>query len=103
MAANIPDPDFEPAWLWGTRVTAEAARVAMREGRTRQERFEIFERLISAACEKRQRHRDPGQGGAIAAKAASIPSGVFNNNIGAGAVILSGFEETDANRSEFIR
>ena len=97
MAASAPDPDFEPEWLWGTRVTAEAARAAMLEGRTRQERFEIYERVILAACEERRRHKDPGQGGAIAERAASIPDGFFDNTIGAGAATLSGFEETDAN------
>jgi hypothetical protein len=97
MTASVPDRDFEPEWLWGTRVTAEAARTAMLEGRTRQERFEIYERLISAACAERRRHKDPEQDRAIAERAASIPDGFFGNDIGAGAVTLSGFEETDAN------
>jgi hypothetical protein len=55
MTLDVSDPDLEPKWRWATRVTAESARAAMAEGRTPQERFEIYERLIIAACEKRQR------------------------------------------------
>src|SRR5215472_479072 len=59
MPADIRDPDFEPEWLWGTRVTAEAARAARVESRTSQERFKIYERLILAACEARKRRDVP--------------------------------------------
>jgi hypothetical protein len=59
MPADIPDPDFEPEWLWSTRVTAEAARAARVESRTSQERFEIYERLIQAAFEARKRRDVP--------------------------------------------
>jgi hypothetical protein len=43
MPADIPDPDFEPEWLWATRVTAQAAGAATVKGRTSQERFELYE------------------------------------------------------------
>lgn len=57
MPTDIADPYFEPAWLWATRVTAEAARAALTKGRTPQERFDIYERLILAACEEQQRRK----------------------------------------------
>jgi len=59
MPADARDPDFEPEWLWGTRVTAEAARAARAKSRTSQERFEIYELLILAACEARKRRDVP--------------------------------------------
>jgi hypothetical protein len=63
---EVLDPDFEPEWLWATRVTAEAARAAMAKGRTAQERFAIYEQLIVAACEQRGHRKRPEHRGAIA-------------------------------------
>ena len=98
MPADIPDPDFEPEWLWGTRVTAEAARVASVKGRTPQERFQIYERLILAACEEGQRHKSPDHGGSIAEAPASIPGNFLHNYVELeDSIIISGFETFDTN------
>ena len=37
---------FEPRFVWSTRVCAEAAKVALRDGKTLKERVEIYERSI---------------------------------------------------------
>ena len=99
MPHDIPDPDFEPAWLWATRVTAEAARAALVEGRTPQERFAIYERLILAACGERQRCESPEHSSSIVDAATSTPNSLLyscidiDNSIG-----ISKFEEdTDIN------
>jgi hypothetical protein len=93
MPDDIPDPDFEPEWLWGTRVTAEAARVASVNGRTPQERFQMYERLILAACEERQRRESPEHRGSIAEATASICGNVLYNYIEVeDSIIISGFE-----------
>jgi hypothetical protein len=96
MPAEIPDPDFEPEWLWGTRITAEAAHVSGVKGRTPRERFEIYERLISAAYKERQRRESPEHGGLIADAAASIRDNLlFNITETEESIILSGFEADD--------
>ena len=97
MPADIPDPDFEPEWLWGTRVTAEAARVASVKGRTPQERFQIYERLILAACKERQRCESPEHSGSIAEATASTPYNLLYNQIEGDNIIISGFEAADTN------
>jgi hypothetical protein len=94
----IPDPDFESEWLWGTRITAEAARAASVRGRNPRERFEIYERLILEAYEERQRRESPKHGGLIAEVTASTPSNSLYNFIEAEeSIILSGFEPDDTN------
>ena len=45
---------FEPRFLWSTRICAEAAKVALRDGKTLKERVEIYEREIAAAVAARQ-------------------------------------------------
>jgi hypothetical protein len=95
MPAEISDPDFEPEWLWGTRVTAEAARAAMVTGRSPQERFEIYERLIVAACEERLRRKSPEHSGSIAEATASVQRNLLYNYIETeDSIIISGFETT---------
>ena len=81
MTFDASAPDFEPKWLWATRVTAEAARAAMVQGRTQQERFEIYERLILAACEERQHRTRPEPSGPTAEATASLPGGLLYNYI----------------------
>jgi hypothetical protein len=96
MPADIPDPDFEPEWLWGTRVTAEAARVASVKGRTPQERFQMYERLISAACEERQRRKSPDHRRSIAEAPATIPNHLRCNYVEVeDSIIISGFEDVN--------
>jgi hypothetical protein len=96
MAATVPDADFEPEWLWATRITAQAARAAMGEGRTPQERFAIYERLILAGCEERHRRTSPERGGAIAEAAASILGNPLYNDIEVDTgVDMSAFEQAD--------
>lgn len=96
MPADIPDSDFEPEWLWRTRVTAEAARVASVKGRTPQERFQMYERLILAACEERQRRERPERRASIAAATASISGNLLYNHIEVeDGIIISGFEITN--------
>jgi hypothetical protein len=100
MPADIPDPDFEPEWLWGTRVTAEAARAARAKGRTSQERFQIYERLIFAACAARKRRESPEHSCSITGATASIPGNMMHNYIEVeDNIMISGFEtaDTDAN------
>jgi hypothetical protein len=97
MPVDVPDPAFDPKWLWATRVTAEAARAAMVQGRTPQERFEIYERLILAACEERQRRRNPKPSTSIAAEAtASLAADLFYNYIEVeDSNIISAFDEAE--------
>jgi hypothetical protein len=45
---------FEPRFVWSTRICAEAAKVALREGKTLKERAEIYEREIAAAVAARE-------------------------------------------------
>src|SRR5215472_13218581 len=45
---------FEPSFIWSTRVCAEAARVALRDGKTLKERVEIYEREVAAALAARE-------------------------------------------------
>jgi len=45
---------FEPSFIWSTRVCAEAARVALRDGKTLKERVEIYEREVAAALASRE-------------------------------------------------
>jgi hypothetical protein len=93
VPANIPDPDIEPQWLWATRVTAEAARVAMVEGRTPRERFETYERLILVACEERQRRKNPQSVDPAAKAPTSISGSSFYNYVQfSDTITLSGFE-----------
>jgi hypothetical protein len=94
MPIDDPDPDFEPKWLWATRVTAEAARAAMVQGRTPQERFEIYQRLILAACEARQRRKSPQPSTSIAEATASLPAGQLYNYIEVGdSITISAFDD----------
>jgi hypothetical protein len=98
MSADIPDPDFEPEWLWGTRVTAEAARVATEKGRTPQERFHVYEQLILSACEERQRRESPEPNGLISEPTASTRHNLLYNCIKIeDSIIISGFEAADTN------
>jgi len=93
MPADTSDPDFEPEWLWNTRITAEAARVAMMDGRTTPQRVEIYHRLISAACEERQRRKNPQHGGSNVEATTPIPSDVLYDDIAAwDNILISGFE-----------
>jgi hypothetical protein len=93
--SGVLDPDFEPEWLWATRVTAEAARAAMARGRTPQERFAIYERLILAACKERGRRKSPEQRGAIA-EATTIPGNLLYDYTEVGTSIgISAFEGTE--------
>jgi hypothetical protein len=96
MPADVANPNFEAEWLWATRVTAEAARAAMVKGRTRQERFEIYERLILVACQERQRSKRSEHSGSIVEPTRSIPG---NYNESEDSIIISGFEEEDADGS----
>ena len=97
MPADTPDPDFEPEWLWATRVTAEAAGAATAKGRTSQERFELYERLILAACEARKRPESPEHSGSISEAAASIPGYLAHNNLEVeDDIIISGFETAES-------
>ena len=93
MTLDVSDPDFEPKWRWATRVTAESARAAMVQGQTSQERFEIYERLILAACEKRQcGHPEPST--SIAEATASIQRDLLHNFIEIDeSIIISAFDE----------
>jgi hypothetical protein len=94
MPADVANPDFEPEWLWATRVTAEAARAAMVKGHTRQERFEIYERLILVACQERQRCKSSAHSGSIVEATVSTPGNLSYNYVeGDDSVIISGFEE----------
>jgi hypothetical protein len=96
MPVDVPDPAFDPKWLWATRVTAEAARAAMVQGRTRQERFEIYERLILAAWEERQRRKNPKPGASIAKATASVPADLLYNYLGVDdSISISEFDEVD--------
>jgi hypothetical protein len=96
MPIDTPDPDFEPEWLWSTRVTAEAARAAMVTGRTSRERFEIYERLIWAAYEARNGGQSPERGGSITEATASIPGNLLQNYIEVeDNIVISGFESGD--------
>jgi hypothetical protein len=45
---------FEPRFVWSTRICAEAATVALRDGKTLKERVEIYEREIAAAVAARE-------------------------------------------------
>jgi tetratricopeptide (TPR) repeat protein len=54
MSADWHASDREPQWVWNTRVTDEAARAALAKGQTPQERFELFEQIIAAACQERK-------------------------------------------------
>jgi hypothetical protein len=94
MPIDALDRDFEPKWLWATRVTAEAARAAMVQGRTPRERFEIYERLISAACEERQRRKSPELSTSIAEATASVPADLLYNYIEVDdSISISAFDE----------
>ena len=96
MPTDIPVRDFEPEWLWRTRVTAEAARVAMVKGRTAQERCEIYERLILAAFKERQHRKSPEHGGSIAEATASVSGNLLYNHLEVEeGIIMSGFEAPD--------
>lgn len=93
MTLDVSDPDFEPKWQWATRVTAESARAAMVQGRTPQERFEIYERLILAACEKRQ-CSSPEPSTSIAEATASVQRNLLYNFIEVDDnIIISSFDE----------
>jgi hypothetical protein len=93
MPADISDPDFEPEWLWNTRVTAEAARAAMINGRTRLQRVEIYQRLISEACEARQRRKNPQHIDSNVEASPPRPGDFLYDDIAAEANIpISGFE-----------
>jgi len=94
MPVDVSDPDFEPKWLWATRVTAEAARAAMVKGRTPQERFEIYEQLILAACEERQRRKNPEPSTSIAEATASADL-LYNYIEVEDSIIISGFDEAE--------
>jgi hypothetical protein len=94
MPVDVPDPTFEPKWLWATRVTAEAARAAMVHGRTSQERYEIYERLILAACEERQRRKSPKPSTSIGEATAAIQGNLLYNYIEVeDSINISAFEE----------
>jgi hypothetical protein len=96
MPVDVPDPAFDPKWLWATRVTAEAARAAMVQGRTPQERFEIYERLILAACEERQRRKNSKPSTSIAEATASHPADLLYNYIEVeDSINISGFDESE--------
>lgn len=96
MPVEALDRDFEPKWLWATRVTAEAARAAMVQGRTPQERFEIYERLILAACEERQRRKNSKLSTSIAEATASHPADLLYNYIEVeDSINISGFDEAE--------
>jgi hypothetical protein len=82
--------DTEPEWLWATRITAEAARAAMVNGRTPRERAETYERLILTAREERQRGKNPEPG---AKASTSISGGSLYNQIDFTDITLSGFDE----------
>ena len=45
---------FEPRFLWSTRICAEAAKVALRDGKTLKQRVDIYEREIAAAVATRE-------------------------------------------------
>jgi hypothetical protein len=97
MPINAPDPDFDPKWLWATRVTAEAARAAMVKGRTPQERFEIYERLILAACEGRQRRKNPQPSTSTGETTGSLPAGLLYNYVDVvDSIIISAFDESES-------
>jgi hypothetical protein len=96
MCADIPDPDFEPQWLWATRVTAEAARAAMVKGRTPREHFEIYEQLILALCNERQREKTPEHSTTIAEATAPIPGNpVYNYLEVEERIMISSFADSD--------
>lgn len=95
MSLDVSDPDFEPKWRWATRVTAESARAAMAQGSTPRERFEIYERLILAACEKRQcSHPEPST--SIAEATASIQRNLLYNFVEVDdSISISAFDEAE--------
>jgi hypothetical protein len=96
MSVDVPDQAFDPKWLWATRVTAEAARAAMVQGRTPQERFEIYERLILAACEERQRRKSSKPSTSIAEATASHSADLLYNYVEVeDSIIISGFDEIE--------
>lgn len=96
MPVDVTDPDFEPKWLWATRVTAEAAHAAMVKGRTPQERYEIYEQLILVACEERQRRKSPEPSTSIAEATASLPADLLYNYIEVeDSIIISAFEDAE--------
>jgi hypothetical protein len=99
MPADIPNPDSEPRWLWATRVTAFAARAAIVGGRTREERFEIYERLITSACEERQRSKSSQHNGSIVEDTGSMPgsNATYSYIDDDDDISISGFEEVEVN------
>ncbi|HVH82191.1 MAG TPA: hypothetical protein VM782_22530 [Stellaceae bacterium] len=61
-------------WVWGTQITAEAARIALSTGKSPRERFEIYERLILLACKQRDRRAgDIKDNGSVAEAALTVP------------------------------
>ena len=95
MPSDIPNPGSEPNWVWATRVTAQAARAAMAKGRTPQERFEIYHRLVLAACEEPQRRQSPEHSGSISEATALALDNLSYDYIDVEAIInISGFEES---------
>jgi len=51
---NDAGTPLERRFIWSARICAEAAKVALRDGKTLKERVEIYEREIAAAVAARQ-------------------------------------------------
>ncbi len=89
------DPESDAAWLWATRVTAEAARAALATGRTPRERFEVYERLIGAACEERQRRKTRIRNGSLSSTTTAI-SPLYDDAGSIDPALISLFTKPDA-------
>ena len=95
MPDNIDKSDIEPDWQWRTRVTNEAASVALAKGRTPQERFEIFDQLVMAACQERERLSKDGATGSGTGKTPKpISSRQLYDYVESPDRELSGFDQT---------
>src|SRR5258708_5261625 len=92
MSADFHDSDFEPEWVWNTRVTAEAARAAFANGQPSQERFELFEQLILTAGKKRTRTKSTDVGEFTSAIDTCRSGKTRGNDAGPTGNNLSGFE-----------
>jgi hypothetical protein len=69
----------------------------MENGRTPQERSKIFEQLILAACEERERRKSSEHGGSITEENPPIDGLLYDYNEVERGISISAFEEADTN------